>query len=142
MNVFAPYEKDYSVRSGENFTRFQLGDFHFGAVICFEVTDRALARAYVRPGDEPQADFLLNISNDGWFKGTSEHEEHLAISRFRAVECRRTLARAVNMGITAIIDGNGRVLAPEKMAEEDMAYTWKIADGDTQPTELPVNRWS
>src|SRR5205085_7228468 len=66
---------------------------------------------YVRPGDEPPVDFLVNISNDGWFDGTSEHEEHLAISRFRAVECRRALARAVNMGISAVIDGNGRVVA-------------------------------
>jgi len=54
-------------------------------------------------------DFLVNISNDGWFKCTSEHEEHLAVSRFRAVECRRALCRAVNMGISAVIDGNGRV---------------------------------
>ena len=34
-------------------------------------------------------DFLLNISNDGWFDGTAEHDEHLAICRFRAIECRR-----------------------------------------------------
>ena len=31
---------------------------------------------------------------------------------FRAIECRRPLARAVNMGISAVIDGNGRVLGP------------------------------
>src|SRR5260370_4004434 len=138
MNVFASYEKDYSVRSGENFTRFPLGDFNFGVVICFEVTDPALARAYVRPGDEPQADFLLNISNDGWFKGTSEHEEHLAISRFRAVECRRTLARSVNMGISAVIDGNGRVLAPAPASEESTSYTWSVDVDNGHAAELPV----
>jgi apolipoprotein N-acyltransferase len=54
---------------------------------------------------------LLNISNDGWFDGTSEHDQHLAICRFRAIECRRAVARAVNMGISAVIDGNGRVVA-------------------------------
>ena len=86
--------------------------FHFGVLICFEDTDPDLARQYGRPdGDGPAADFLLNISNDGWFNGSSEHEEHLAISRFRAVECRRAVARAVNMGISAVVDGNGRVVA-------------------------------
>src|SRR5262249_22626367 len=67
---------------------------------------------YVRVDSaRPAVDFLLNLSNDGWFNGTSEHEEHLAICRFRAVECRRAVARAVNMGISAVIDGNGRVVA-------------------------------
>jgi apolipoprotein N-acyltransferase len=147
MNVFAPYENDYSVRSGENFTRFPLGDFHFGVVICFEVTDPALGRAYVRPGGEPQADFLLNISNDGWFKGTSEHEEHLAISRFRAVECRRTLARAVNMGISAVIDPNGRVLQPqsiETLTEPETGETriWRLSSEKDRILAMSPPRWA
>jgi apolipoprotein N-acyltransferase len=114
MNRFAPYDFEYSIRPGEDFTRFPLttdeGTCTFGVIICFEDTDPDLARQYVGAGGQP-VDFLLNLSNDGWFKGTSEHEEHLAICRFRAVECRRAVARAVNMGISAVIDGNGRVTA-------------------------------
>src|SRR5262249_40290951 len=112
MNAFAPYDFDYSVQPGEQMTRFTLGQYHFGVLICYEDTDPYLARQYMRPGDEPMADFLVNISNDGWFDGTAEHEEHLAICRFRAVECRRSVARSVNMGISAVIDGNGRGLGP------------------------------
>jgi apolipoprotein N-acyltransferase len=112
MNVFAPYDFEYSISPGENLTRFALDGYHFGVVICYEDTDPYLARQYVRPNRaEPAVDFLLNISNDGWFDGSSEHEQHLAICRFRAVECRRAVARAVNMGISAVIDGNGRVIA-------------------------------
>jgi apolipoprotein N-acyltransferase len=112
MNTFAPYDFDYSIRAGEHLTRFPLGPYHFGVIICYEDTDPGLARQYVHGDDgKPAVDFLLNISNDGWFNGTSEHEEHLAICRFRAVECRRAVARAVNMGISAMIDGNGRVVA-------------------------------
>lgn len=112
MDTFAPYDFDYSIRPGERLTRLPLGKHHFGVLICYEDTDPALARQYGR-GDhgEPAADFLVNISNDGWFNGTSEHEEHLAICRFRAIECRRAVVRAVNMGISAVIDGNGRVIA-------------------------------
>jgi apolipoprotein N-acyltransferase len=112
MNIFAPYEFDYSIHAGECLTRFSLGSYRFGVVICYEDTDPYLARQYARPDAAgPAVDFLLNISNDGWFDGTSEHEQHLAICRFRAVECRRAVARAVNMGISAVIDGNGRVIA-------------------------------
>src|SRR5205823_574759 len=106
------YDFDYSISPGEDFTHFSLGRYRFGVIICYEDTDPYLARQYVRPqSTQRPVDFLLNISNDGWFDGTSEHEQHLAICRFRAVECRRAVARAVNMGISAVIDGNGRVVA-------------------------------
>jgi apolipoprotein N-acyltransferase len=112
LKTFAPYDFDYSIHPGQQLTRFPLGSYHFGVVICYEDTDPFLARQYVRAEDgEPAVDFLLNLSNDGWFDGTSEHEQHLAICRFRAIECRRAVARAVNMGISAVIDGNGRVIA-------------------------------
>jgi apolipoprotein N-acyltransferase len=110
LKVFTPYDWDYSVTAGERLTRFQLGGYHFGVLICYEDTDPWLARQYVIGGEEPRADFLINISNDGWFDGTSEHEEHLAICRFRAIEARRPIARAVNMGISGIIDANGRIV--------------------------------
>ena len=38
---------------------------------------------------------LLNLSNDGWFHGSSEHDMHLAVSVFRTIENRVPLARAV-----------------------------------------------
>src|SRR5205823_10547080 len=90
MDRFAPYDFDYSVRKGDKLTRFQMGEHNFGVLICFEDSDPELARAYGRETEDgPAADFLLNISNDGWFNGTAEHEEHLAICRFRAIEARR-----------------------------------------------------
>ena len=82
----------------------------------------------------------MNISNDGWFDGTSEHEEHLAICRFRAVECRRSVVRAVNMGVSAVIDGNGRVLRPELVRCDGDNCIWQVA-GD-HPGPLPVSDWS
>jgi apolipoprotein N-acyltransferase len=134
LDVLAPYDFDYSIDPGGALTRFPLGRYRFGVLICFEDSDPLLARQYVRDApplldgltqfisgvmygnalserDAPSVDFLLNLSNDAWFLGSSEHDEHLAISRFRAVECRRSVARAVNMGISAVIDGSGRVVA-------------------------------
>jgi apolipoprotein N-acyltransferase len=167
MNAFAPYDHDYSIAPGNELTRFSLGKYHFGVLICFEDSNMYLARQFMRrqgdhspldvlaqiitggmyshlpadPPKEPPADFLVNISNDGWFDGTEEHEQHLAVGRFRAVECRRSMVRAVNMGISAVIDSNGRVLAPTatKMVESSIPV-WEVnlADG---AKDLPTNRW-
>jgi apolipoprotein N-acyltransferase len=148
MDQFAPYDYDYSVQIGEQFTRFALGNYHFGVVICYEDTDPYLARQYVDPGvNEPKVDFLLNISNDGWFNGTSEHEEHLAICRFRAIECRRAVARSVNMGISGVIDGNGRVRVPEqgylvKLDATGRGWHWKgLPDEPFAGDTLPMSEW-
>jgi apolipoprotein N-acyltransferase len=137
MHRFAPYDYEYSVAIGKEFTRFPLEGSRFGVVICYEDTDPDLARQYVNGNGGPSVDFLLNISNDGWFNGTSEHEEHLAICRFRAIECRRAVARAVNMGVSAVIDSNGRVLKPEAVEEQKEAHPgWAPRDG--QPQQAPT----
>lgn len=113
LKAFTPYDGDYSCKPGRRFTKFVVptdsGAYSFGCLICYEDSDPALARRYVG-GDRP-VDFLVNISNDGWFDGTEEHEQHLAVARFRAVETRRSLLRSVNMGVSAIIDPAGRVVA-------------------------------
>lgn len=152
MNNFAPYDFDYSVWPGQEYTRFRLVEsaskrqFSFGGLICYEDTDGEVARPYGGGDGQAPVDFVLNISNDGWFDGTSEHDQHLAICRFRAVECRRCVARSVNMGISAIIDANGRVLRPEalplpeaKFDAEDHVWTVPLRRGQMQ--ELPESEW-
>lgn len=115
MQVFTPYEESYACRPGQLWTRFPLAvgekTYTFGCLICYEDSDTYLARQYV--ASEP-VDFIVNISNDGWFNGTEEHEQHLAICRFRAIEARRSIVRAVNMGISGVIDSDGRVVALPK----------------------------
>jgi apolipoprotein N-acyltransferase len=139
LNKIAPYDYDYSVAAGKEFTRFALPaekrGYTFGVVICYEDTDPAMTRPYAR-GEK--ADFLLNISNDGWFDGTEEHDQHLAICRFRAIETRRAIGRAVNMGITAIVDSNGRVLAPKARRLRDDLSIWEIPE---HAEELSIRDW-
>jgi apolipoprotein N-acyltransferase len=153
MNKIAPYDFPYSVRPGQEFTRFPLAEYApgakkapswtFGVVICYEDTVPEMARPYAGADGQPPANFLLNISNDGWFDGTSEHDEHLAICRFRAVECRRSVARAVNMGISALVDSNGRVLRPETQHRPagfpEWVHVWQVPPDSR--AELPVSEW-
>jgi apolipoprotein N-acyltransferase len=132
LKTFTPYSHDYSCTPGDQDTRLEIprlrsgkelaGErnaanaapavYRFGVLICYEDTDPYLARQYNPASGRPNpVDFLVNMSNDGWFTGTEQHEQHLAIARFRAVEARRSLVRAVNMGISAIIDPDGRIVA-------------------------------
>lgn len=114
MNVLAPYDHDYSIARGEKLTRFPLPysptPLTFGAAICYESGDAHNFRDLAGADVNPPVDFFVNQSNDGWFHGTEEHEHHLLLLRFRAVETRRPVIRAVNMGISAWIDPYGRVL--------------------------------
>jgi apolipoprotein N-acyltransferase len=139
LKHLVPYDFDYSIRPGTRLTRFPLHDLRFGVLICYEDTDPSMAIRYVK--SSPAADFLVNISNDGWFMGTSEHEEHLAICRFRAIETRRPIVRSVNMGISAIIDANGRVLRPgtSEIVDGDI-HLWSLPDG--RAGRLPPSQWA
>ncbi len=62
----------------------------------------------------------MNLTNDGWFWGSSELDLHLASAVFRAVECRKPLLIAANTGFSAAIDSNGRLLAQGRRRATDL----------------------
>ena len=64
--------------------------------------------------------FMLNITNDGWFAGTTGPHQHFAISRVRSVETGLTQIRAANTGISGFIDGYGRVI--KRLDVEQFGY--------------------
>ncbi|MEN6452258.1 MAG: apolipoprotein N-acyltransferase [Thermoguttaceae bacterium] len=80
--------------------------------ICYETVLPQVIRRQVNglaaEGREP--DILINLTNDGWFWGSSELDMHLACGVFRAVECRKPLLVAANTGFSAWIDSDGRIL--------------------------------
>lgn len=78
----------------------------FGASICYEAAFGAEQRAWA-----PDAELLVNVSNDGWFGDTVALEQHLDMARLRAMEAGRYLLRATGTGITAAIDPAGRIVA-------------------------------
>ena len=140
MNLLSPYTFDYSISSGNCFPRFPVqGDkreYIFTTLICYEDSDFILARLAAGADGLPRPDFLVNQSNDGWFKGTEEHEQHLAVARFRAVETRRSLIRSVNMGISALVDPIGRVLTPNAFPGDPS--TFEIPQ---DAINLPGSQW-
>lgn len=100
-----------------------------GASICYE---DVLSAQVLEGAAESRARLLINVTNDGWFRGSDEPEVHLALARLRAIELRRFLIRATNDGASAIIDPGGRVLR-RGVDETAMAMLGevKLLDGRT-----------
>ena len=146
LQSFTPYTYDYSLTAGAAdqapfVLRYAGGEARFQAPICYEDAMPYRIRQMVRSDDpeRPKAvDFLVNISNDGWFArglltkesplgflnvgglaerwfgwfgsyGSVELDQHLALCVFRAVENRVPIVRSVNTGVSALIASDGRI---------------------------------
>lgn len=103
FSFFTPYGVS-GFHSGDNLTVFDLDDRKFGCLICFEVSAADLVRELKRDG----CDFILNLSNDAWFRTSAELDMSRAQGIIRAVESRIAVVRVVNAGITSFIDPLGR----------------------------------
>ena len=127
------YDKHHLVPFGEFIPPFfrwftammniPLGDFNRGAVgqtsfawagqriapnICYEdLFGEELGARFTDPAQAPTV--FVNFSNIGWFGNTIAIDQHLHISRMRALEFERPMVRATNTGATAIIDHRGVV---------------------------------
>jgi apolipoprotein N-acyltransferase len=94
--------------------------------ICYETVIPHLIRRqanWVMPELFAPPDVLVNLTNDGWFWGSSELDLHLMCGVFRAVETRKPLLIAANTGFSAWIDADGRIRAqgPRRAASEIIA---------------------
>ena len=74
-----------------------------GPLICFEDIFSDLAREHV----DENTDFLLNVTNDGWFGAGSQQWQHAANAAFRAVENGVPIVRCANNGISCWADEFG-----------------------------------
>ena len=91
----------------------------------------------MKDGDKA-ADILVNMSNDGWFvttgdsgivRASTEHMQHMAQYCFRAVENRVPVVRAVNTGVSASIDSNGRIVKMLRRYDGATAYSGSLLLG-------------
>ncbi|MFM7625544.1 MAG: apolipoprotein N-acyltransferase, partial [Gammaproteobacteria bacterium] len=80
------------------------------ASICYED-----AYAPTRLRGLREATALVNVTNDAWFADSPARYQHLQISRMRAQEARRSMIRAANDGVSAVIGPRGELqaVAPE-----------------------------
>lgn len=86
-----------------------------GVFTCFESIFPGMTRDLSNQG----ATYLINASNDAWFKTWSTPEQLLQITSFRAIESRKWLLRPVNHGISAIINPKGQAVRKIGLLKED-----------------------
>ncbi len=90
----------------------------FGMSICYEDAYGNEIRQSL-----PDANILINVSNDAWFGDSMAPHQHLQIARMRALESGRYLLRATNTGISAVIDNKGNIISRSPQFEPHALHT-------------------
>ena len=129
------------IEAGDRPVSVEIGGVRYAANICYEDTLPHLIRGQVlqlrASGEEPHV--LVNLTNDGWYQGSSELDMHLASALFRTIECRKPLVIAANSGFSAWIDSLGRIKAqgPRRATDVIIARpqidhrgSWYLEHGD------------
>lgn len=103
LKWLTPVPGDFAPGAGP--VRFHIPgkDVSTSVLICFEDTFPDLARASAAQ----DVDFLLNLTNDGWFGQSAAQFQHLVSALFRAVETGMPLVRCANNGVTCCVNGYG-----------------------------------
>lgn len=100
-------------------------------LICYEAIFPRHSRTDLRP------DWILQITNDGWFGELTGPYQHLAQARLRAVETGLPLIRVANTGVSAVIDARGGIVASIPLGVE--GYLDAVIPGALDVT--PYLRW-
>jgi apolipoprotein N-acyltransferase len=126
---YTPYRKIFSFISrvthaigdltpGDQYILHEHKGNAFGTPICYEIIFPNLVRKFAKSG----GDFLVTITNDGWYGRSAAPYQHFSMAVIRAVENRRYLYRAATTGISGIIDPYGRVLARSELMTQTFLH--------------------
>ena len=100
-------QAEFTPGTGPGVLKLAVLNLKVGCSICFEGNFPHWQRRWVEEG----ADLLLNFTNDGWYRYSGEPEQHFQVHRARAMETGKPLLRVGNTGVSAVVDGRGRITA-------------------------------
>lgn len=107
---------------GQGSSVLSLKGIPVGVSICYEAAfGEEIKRAL------PEAQLLMNVTNDAWFGDSLAPHQHLQIAQTRALETGRYMLRAANTGVSAIIDPHGQVMA------ESAQFVDQVVTGEVWP---------
>jgi len=90
---------------GEKPYYYQLKNYSYSPLICFEIAFPALTHQIM----QQPVDFMVNLTNDAWFERSVGTYQHAMLTKFRAVEVRRSIFRAANTGYSLVVDPLGNI---------------------------------
>lgn len=93
----------------------------FVALICYEGLFPAISRSV-----RPRAEWIVVVSNDGWFGKGLGPPQHAAQHRYRSIENGLPMARVASRGMTGIVDGRGRLVERAGLVETERE-SWEPA---------------
>ena len=108
-------------------------DISFIGSICYEILRPEFVRRYLNQVSV-KPDFLMNLTNDSWYGNTVEPEQHLFLTRWRALEYRLPIIRSTNTGISTLIDVFGQEIKRlEYAVTGNLDYKLQVTN-DNKPT--------
>ncbi len=90
---------------GDEYVMFEKNGIQYGAVVCFESTFPSIFRKFANDG----AEFMVVVTNDGWYETPPEPQQHAGQSIFRAIETRKPILRCANTGISMVVEPSGNI---------------------------------
>jgi len=99
---------------GEKLEYFSVNGYKFSPLICFEIAFPLLTTEIARN----DVDFIVNITNDAWFKRSAGTYQHASMTKFRAVETRKQIYRAANTGYSIIVSPTGEYIKQTELFEK------------------------
>lgn len=82
----------------------------FAPVICYE----SVFGEHIAQQCSEGAELICIITNDGWWGDTPGYRQHQSFASLRAIENRRSVARAANTGSSCFVNQRGDILQPTK----------------------------
>ncbi|WP_425147471.1 apolipoprotein N-acyltransferase [Deinococcus sp.] len=112
--------------SGTQTKPLLLNAVSYGTYICYDSIFAWVPRQMVLQG----AQLLVNVSNDGWYRGWGVRQ-HFQMGRMRAIETRRWLIRSVNKGILGVVDDLGRPVQTLDHGEGVLHARYRLLSGQS-----------
>ena len=123
---FLPFEKIFNIIGLKKITQgyvsfssaydrkiLVIDNIKFLPLICYEI----IYSGKINKNNEDY-DFIVNISEDGWFGNSIGPHQHFSHSIFRSIEEGKNLIRSTNGGISAHVDAVGNVINKVKSTDK------------------------
>jgi apolipoprotein N-acyltransferase len=122
-----PHAQEFGAGSGT--PPLLLSEWRISTPICSESAEPGFVREMVA---RARPHLIVSLANDAWFGDSQEPWIHLAVTRLRAAEHKRSWVVAANSGVSAVIDPFGRLVARAGLlTRENLVAEVRLRD---QPT--------